>query len=476
MNHYQRKECWCFVCGATDHFAQDCLHRDSFHLWWKEQLNSQGRGSQPKEPVKPSTDKSAHVAMMCDAPSMIASGPMAHWVGPETLVGLWVEGWEVNAVADSCSQVNTMMSNYMCRYEFPMLPLRDLVNHPLNLVGLGGTRTHLLGFVILRVQVKEITGYDKDVVFLVVPDESEFAQGVPIVVGACTLGRIVNVIKEGEVDRLLMPWAVVRASSLLSQRDTVAEDQGAAGDGPVEHGAMASQLPAGQDVDEPVYIKENVKLGPFQTQIVECRVKPLIGESTQVMLMPLRAGAAQPGRAWLLPLGLHVLHAYTRLKMSSSKVSVIIRNMSESPVFLKKGVQVAWVVSASLLPPVELSLEMEAALGMEDRCPSLLVAEQQGKLLEKLNLDGLSNWTPRNAAVVRELVLTFHDVFALDANELGCTSAVEHEIWITNSEPFKEQFRHIPPPLLEEVCTSLRDMLDVGAIHPSQSLGAMPWY
>ena len=50
-------------------------------------------------------------------------------------------------------------------------------------------------------------------------------------------------------------------------------------------------------------------------------------------------------------------------------------------------------------------------------------------------------------------------------------SAIEHEIHINDSEPFKEQFRCIPPPLLEEVHTSLRDMLDAGAICPSQS----PW-
>ena len=61
MNHYQRKEHWCFVCGATDHSAQDCLHRDSFCLWQKEQLNSQGGGLQPKEPIKPSMDVSARV-------------------------------------------------------------------------------------------------------------------------------------------------------------------------------------------------------------------------------------------------------------------------------------------------------------------------------------------------------------------------------------------------------------------------------
>ena len=84
-------------------------------------------------------------------------------------------------------------------------PLHDLVNQPLNLVGLGGTRTHLLSFVILRVQVKEITGYDEDMVFLVVPDELEFARHVPIVVRTCTLGRIVNVIKESEMDQLSTP-------------------------------------------------------------------------------------------------------------------------------------------------------------------------------------------------------------------------------------------------------------------------------
>ena len=68
-------------------------------------------------------------------------------------------------------------------------------------------------------------------------------------------------------------------------------------------------------------------------------------------------------------------------------------------------------------------------------------------------------------------MLAFHDAFALDGNKLGCTSVVEHEIQITDSKPFKEQFRCIPPPLLEEVHILLWYILDVGAIHPSQ----LPW-
>ena len=124
-----------------------------------------------------------------------------------------------------------------------MLLLHDLVDHALNLVGLGGKRTHPLSFMILRIQVKEITGYDEDIVFLVKSDESEFSWCVPIMIGTCTLGRMVNVIKESEMDTLSTPWAVVRASCLLSWQGTVVEDPGTAGDGPTEQEAMALEPP-----------------------------------------------------------------------------------------------------------------------------------------------------------------------------------------------------------------------------------------
>ena len=52
--------------------------------------------------------------------------------------------------------------------------------------------------------------------FLVVPDESEFGWRVPLVVGTCMIGRIINVIRENEIDRLSMPWATVRVAQLLS--------------------------------------------------------------------------------------------------------------------------------------------------------------------------------------------------------------------------------------------------------------------
>ena len=85
-----------------------------------------------------------------------------------------------------------------------------------------------------------------NVVFLVVSDKSEFSWHVPIMTGTHMLGRIVNVIKESEMDRLSTPWAMVRASHLLIQWGTVAEDLGTAVDGPTEQGAMAPEHPTSQ--------------------------------------------------------------------------------------------------------------------------------------------------------------------------------------------------------------------------------------
>ena len=71
-------------------------------------------------------------------------------------------------------------------------------------------------------------------------------------------------------------------------------DSGAAGDGPTE-GAATPESASFVEIAEPVFMRENVRLGPFQTQILECRTKPLLGESAHVMVTPLKAGELQLG-------------------------------------------------------------------------------------------------------------------------------------------------------------------------------------
>ena len=184
-------------------------------------------------------------------PLLEVGGPTSHWIGPEMLVDLTIEGRNVNALADSSSQVNTITPTLVQQYGFPVLPLEDLVDYPLNLMGLGGKCTSPHGFVILRMQVREIAGYNEDVVFPVVPDESEFGWRVPLVVGTCTIGRIINVIWESEIDCLSMPWATGRIVHLLSCQRSVAV--------PASGGAEtwvkgASGGPPEGDVDELVMV------------------------------------------------------------------------------------------------------------------------------------------------------------------------------------------------------------------------------
>ena len=163
------------------------------------------------------------------------------------------------------------------------------------------------------------------------------------------------------------------------------------------------------------------------------------------MVIPVRVGGLRGAKIKPLPPGLQVLYVFTVWKQGSSKVSIVVRNVSESPIYLKKGIQVTCLVPATPVPPSVPALVSEGATALEAVAEPLSVAEWQAKLLEKLDLSGLKNWAPRNAEAAEQLVLSYHDIFALERNELGCTNAVEHEICIVDSEPFKERFRRIPP-------------------------------
>ena len=70
-------------------------------------------------------------------PRLEAGGPTVYWLGPETLVELTMEGRNFTTLADSGSQLNTITPTLVQQCGFPVLPLEDLVDYPVNLMGLG---------------------------------------------------------------------------------------------------------------------------------------------------------------------------------------------------------------------------------------------------------------------------------------------------------------------------------------------------
>ena len=91
------------------------------------------------------------------------------------------------------------------------------------------------------------------------------------------------------------------------------------------------------------------------------------------------------------------------------------------------------------------------------------------RTLDKIDGKGLWDWSSEDQNEVCDLIMEYTSIFAMHNMDLGKTSLVKHSIRLSNNTPFKEHYRHIPPSLCQEVCNHPKEMLEIGAIHPSNS-------
>ena len=61
-----------------------------------------------------------------------------------------------------------------------------------------------------------VQGYNEDQIALLVPDVLNFVERIPVILGTPTISHIINVMKEREIDTLVMPWVNARVAHLLS--------------------------------------------------------------------------------------------------------------------------------------------------------------------------------------------------------------------------------------------------------------------
>ena len=178
-----------------------------------------------------------------------------------------------------------------------------------------------------------------------------------------------------------------------------------------------------------------------------------------------------------LPNRLYVLSTYMQLNRGSRSVAVAVRNGTSKAIHMASGRQIGRVIMANTIPDPHASPDLLKKLEEEEPVPTpgLSMAECQEKLLEILvsngGFDSLKDWPPEVAMNAHQLLLEFHSVFSLELNEMGCTDTTEHIIEVTNNEPFRERSQQIVPPMVDKVQQHIQEMLDRGAICPSQS----PW-
>ena len=85
------------------------------------------------------------------------------------------------AILDNGAQINTIMPKYVSDHSLHMGLITNLLGAKVTCMGSGNAYMRPLGYVIIRVQVDGVQGYDKDQIALVIPDLSNFAARIPVI-------------------------------------------------------------------------------------------------------------------------------------------------------------------------------------------------------------------------------------------------------------------------------------------------------
>ena len=98
-------------------------------------------------------------------------------------------------------------------------------------------------------------------------------------------------------------------------------------------------------------------------------------------------------RSPLLPLGVDVQSAYATLAAGSSRVAVVLRNNTRDWLEIRKGTPIARMVATNQVLKVIDAVSTERPKDL----PTLMEAERQVLLLDKLDLSGLEAWPTEQA-------------------------------------------------------------------------------
>ena len=250
------------------------------------------------------------------------------------------------ALLNNGVQIDTIMPIYAKSHSLEMRPITDLIGERVTCVGLGNAYTQPLGYVIVKVQVDGVQGYNEDQIALVAPDLLNFTERIPIILETPTISCIISVMKEREIDALAMAWVNARVAHLLSVQGaaaTIADDQ-------------ATEEPSLDEYDEAVITKNTETVDAFSSHIIPMKAeKAYMGECINIMTQALQTKDGS------LLQGLTIQNAYAKLWKGSKNTVMVVRNSMAYPQTLKKKTPVARAVATTVV--LELLAEIRLLEG-----------------------------------------------------------------------------------------------------------------
>ena len=88
---------------------------------------------------------------------------------------------------DNGAQVNTIMLKYVSDHSLQVGPITDLIGPKVTCMGLGNAYMRLLGYIVIWAQVDGLQGYNEDQIALIIPDLSNVAAQIPVILGMSTI-------------------------------------------------------------------------------------------------------------------------------------------------------------------------------------------------------------------------------------------------------------------------------------------------
>ena len=323
------------------------------------------------------------------------------------------------------------------------------LNKLLRIEGTGGGKVPYRGYVETLLEIPEIPDFKEHVLMLVI-ENSEYGERVPIQLGTLHIDMILGKATPEQLGQLGKPYKRGEVGRPIQSK------------GMIELGLVSGPIKLTKDVT--LEVGETTKVNGLSQ--IKGNVKRL-----HVVAEPVRdTGGSDVPKVITIP-------TYSVCLPGSQKVTVMLRNITNDVITLRKGKVVAELAAANLIP------NKVAPRFIEDKKRTKLVKSGQlqvrkekriDKLMEKLDLSGMEAWTKECKWEAEQTMKDFEDIFALEPLELGKTNLVKHSIKVDNPIPFKERYRRIPPHQFEEVRKHLKEMEEIGAIRRSNSPWASP--
>ena len=382
--------------------------------------------------------------------------PLLRLIDESNETDIQIDGNRMTTLIDSGAQISAITKGMAKKMKLKVQKLQKL----LRIEGTRGGKVPYKGYVEVLLEVPGVKNLSEYILMLVIED-SEYGERVPIQIGTLHIDMILEKATADELNKLGKAFNRSRVTS------------------PTVNQKGCFNL---YQVKGPIKVTKEVIIEPGET----IKVNGLTGLKGNTKRLHIVAEPMEQGGSTDL-LKIITVPTYSQCMPGSQKVPVMVRNVTNEVVKLRKGMVIAKLSAANLIPnkvaPRYIEERNSKVLEISERNSNTMVRskslimnpeQRQEKLIEKLSLEGMNNWGIENQERAKFIMKKYHDIFTLEPLELGRTNIVKHVIKVNNPVPFKERYRRIPPHQYKEVCKHLKEMEEIGSIRRSNSPWASP--